>query len=112
MKSILINMNDQGQIEVTPQDCNLEDMMNLLPLANLAIMQSAIAQTPAEDQAKMRDFLYEVYNTSASNVLNIFDPQAIPNHEMTPEQMLEAENKLINDLFLNANRQTRRKYKR
>jgi deoxyribodipyrimidine photolyase-like uncharacterized protein len=112
MKSILINMNDQGQIEVTPQDCNLEDMMNIMPLASLAIMRSALAQTPTDDQAKMKEFLYEVYNTSASNVLDLFAPDLLPNHEMTPEQMLAQENKLIDELFHHANRKTKRKHKR
>ena len=107
MKSITINMNDQGQIEVTPQDCNLEDMMNMLPLASLAIMRSATNQSP-----ELKEFLYEVYNTSASNVLDRFDPTAIPNHDMTVEQMLQKENELINQAFANANRQTKRKYKR
>lgn len=100
MKSIFIT--EQGQV-ATSDPVNVLEVINMTSNAILNTFTDVLKQIPEDVQQKAREEFYDMYNTAASALLKVLDPQAELHPDITEQAILEAENRILDEQVSNIN---------
>ena len=74
---------------------------DLVLSALLAIYNTVISETPKKNQEQMKEFLFEMFNVSASALLAQMAPDIDLRPDITSDAILELEESMINDKLSN-----------
>ena len=97
-----------GKLEIQSLGVDIELATRVLAQAQLFYMKKTMeicAEHTPDKLEEVKGALYDMYNTAASNVLDMFDPTGNKGTNLTEQAIMEAENKIImtsTDLSANA----------
>jgi hypothetical protein len=88
------------QVKLTAQHTqSLEDIMIAMFTAMLGAMKSTLAAIPEANQEEAKNDLYDMMNNAASQTLAMFAPDLELRPNLTTQAILDAENKIIGELY-------------
>lgn len=102
---IYFNLDDKNGVKVSfKQSVPFTEFLQIVSTGVLAAMNAVVASTPDAQKQIVKEDLYDMLNTSASNVLSFFAPEIEMRPHLTTQAILEAENNLIrtDPAFVNA----------
>lgn len=80
---------------------NLEDVLNLCFSAQLHFMRSTLSTVPEEHREEAKGRFFDIYNESASKLLEMFAPELEIHPGLTAEAILKAENAILDEFKRN-----------
>lgn len=102
---IYFNLDDKNGVKISfKQSVPFTEFLQIVSTGVLAAMNAVVASTPDVQKQAVKEDLYDMLNTSASNVLSFFAPEIEMRPHLTTQAILEAENNLIrtDPAFVNA----------
>lgn len=76
---------------------DIRDIMAVLSTATLGFMKTLVGTVPDNLKQSVTESLYDMYNASASHILEVFAPDIEMRPNLTAEAILQAENKILNE---------------
>ena len=96
-KEVTLKIVD-GKLIIHAIGLDYPTITQMLAQAQLHFMQRTLAAVPQTDQKQVKAIkgeIYDIYNATASNVLDMFDPTAEKCTNLTAEAILKAENEIL-----------------
>lgn len=87
-----------GKLVIRVTGLDYPTVTQMMAQAQLHFMQRTLAAAPETDEKQMKALkgeIYDIYNATASNVLDMFDPTAEKCTNLTAEAILKAENEIL-----------------
>lgn len=87
-----------GKLVIHAIGLDYPTVTQMLAQAQLHFMQRILAAAPETDEKQMKALkgeIYDIYNATASNVLDMFDPTVEKCTNLTAEAILKAENEIL-----------------
>lgn len=98
MKQLSIELSDKGELRVTSNvPMNPEDLVNLTLSATLAMFNTIANDAPEDQKQDVKEYLFNMFNISASALLAQFAPDIELRPDITEEAILIQELKIAND---------------
>lgn len=92
---IIFNIKD-NKVSVKPRGpMSLEDIVQVCMTGLLGAMNSCVKAAPEEQQAALKEYVYDRFNIAASRTLSIFAPELEARPSLTEDAILRAENELL-----------------
>lgn len=92
----MISITEDGMF-ISSEPMYAVDFVNLMLNATMQLFQQQIKHTPDEEQQKIKEELYDLFNEGASAFLKAFAPDIELRPDLTAEAILAAENELIEE---------------
>lgn len=98
---IIFDIDKNGKVKTHfKKQISLTDFLQVTCTAQLAYLQTVVNQAQtSEQQQKIKEELYDLYNAAASTTLNIFAPEIELRPHLTTQAILKAENQLIEEAY-------------
>ena len=87
-----------GKLVIHATGLDYPTVTQMMAQAQLHFMQRTLAAAPETDEKQIKALkgeIYDIYNATASNVLDMFDPTAEKCTNLTAEAILKAENEIL-----------------
>lgn len=98
MKQLCISLTDDNELKVSANDqLTVGDMVDLSLSAILAMCNSIVHDAPTDKQQEVKEYLFNMFNISASALLAQFAPEIDLRPDITEEAILIKELELAND---------------
>ena len=96
-KELILKIID-GKLVIHAVGLDYPIVTQMMAQAQLHFMQRTLSAAPETDEKQMKALkgeIYDIYNTTASNVLDMFDPTTEKCTSLTAEAILRAENEIL-----------------
>ena len=96
-KELILKIID-GKLVIHAVGLDYPIVTQMMAQAQLHFMQRTLSAAPETDEKQMKALkgeIYDIYNTTASNVLDMFDPTVEKCTNLTAEAILKAENEIL-----------------
>ena len=96
-KELILKIID-GKLVIHAIGLDYPIVTQMMAQAQLHFMQRTLAAAPETDEKQMKALkceIYDIYNATASNVLDMFDPTVEKCTNLTAEAILKAENEIL-----------------
>jgi len=95
-----ININN-GKVKLSYKNpMDIKELIQVLCTCTLIAMKGIVQQFKTDtEKEECTETLYDVYNAAASNTLAFFAPEIEMRPHLTSQAILDAENKIIDDLY-------------
>ena len=102
MKALTITLTDENQLKVTASEpLDPSTLVDMSLSACLAMMSSIVDEAQEDDKQKVKEYLFDLFNISASALLAQFAPDIDLRPDLTEEAILIKEMELANDKLSN-----------
>lgn len=95
---VRVDANDKLNVELS-KPTSVQDILSTLLCGCLATLRSVVDKAREEEgeevALQVRDEMYDIFNTGASNILEAFAPDKELRPDITAEALLELENSYI-----------------
>lgn len=93
---IVITVSDKDEVSFSSNTpITYAEATDILCTTQLILMKAALNQSiPEEHKPALKEYVYDMYNTAASNVLDEFEPGKM-RKDLTEEAIYSMENKIL-----------------
>lgn len=91
--TIAVENGEIGFHSETP--LHADEFFEVIFTTALSFMEHITSKAPAEDQPQVKEELYDLFNSAASRVLEMYAPEFELHPNLTTQAILEAENKIV-----------------
>lgn len=91
-------ITDDGAFMASDQT-TAQEFLNSILAAQFNLFNNILRQAPEEEQTKLKEELYDMFNFAASAFLKAFDPERDLRPDLTAEAILAAENAFVEDAY-------------
>ena len=100
---IILTIKEDKMTTRCQHPMDIRDVLTALATASLATMRTFVDKLPEDAKAKVTEDLYDVYNVTASHILENFAPDIEMRPNLTAEAILKAENNILDNAAQNKN---------